>query len=292
MGKKIKVLIFIIGSLLAAILINLTLSAQYLLITYITTFLIYLFFGFLIQKVSIFISLLFLSPLLILNILAIILNPMSFPLYSPITIIIAFFSVLSGYFFRNNSKKQGNRKFYFFAISGLSLVILFSFYIAPYILFNKSRIKISPNSEILNKLHLIDLENNHISNVQFKNKTILVDYWFLDCYQCNLKLPSLQELISKVKNDTTIKVISVINGKIDSLDEVKKFIIKHPEIKFPIYLDKFNSIGGFIKITGYPIEFIIDKGGKLKETHEGFSKDERMIYVKETYRKLKRYDKN
>ena len=124
-----------------------------------------------------------------------------------------------------------------------------------------------------------------------KNKTVLIDNWFLDCYQCILKLPSLQSLSEKTAGDTTIKIITVINGKIDSLDRVKAFLSKHPEIKIPVLYDKFNTMKNIIKIDGYPIELIIGKDGFIKERYDGFDKDVRIIYVNETFKKLTTYNK-
>lgn len=237
---------------------------------------------------------LFLLPLLLLNIVGVIVNPKLFPTYCPITFILAALAFLIGQFTRSKEAKKKKSWLFYSLLTITTFTFLFiSFYFTPHNYFNLTlnRQKIDGNFNVYNKLEFSNLDGTPYQLNNLTNKTVLLDNWFLSYYQCVLKLPSLQALSEKASYDTTLKIITVINGKIDSIEEVIKFVNRHPEIKIPILYDKFNTIKNLIKIEGYPIELIIGKDGFIKERHDGFNKDERMVYVNETLKKLKKYNK-
>lgn len=292
MNKSFKILFLIIASIVVVAAVNLTLLLQYLLITYCTTIILYFLSGLLIKQnhFAVF-PFLFLLPLLALNVFALVANPLTFPVFSPITFILAILSFTTGSFTKRYLSEK--KTFWIYPLLTITLLsfLYFSFYFTPHFLYSKSIKKISGTSTVYDKLDFSNLDGSPYQLNNLKNKTVLIDNWFLDCYQCILKLPSLQSLSEKTAGDSTIKIITVINGKIDTRDRVKAFLSKHPEINIPVLYDKFNSIKNIIKIDGYPIELIIGKDGFIKERHDGFNKDERIIYVTETFKKLTNYNK-
>jgi len=272
--------------------VDLTLILQFLLITYSTTIILYFISGLLIkQKDFRIFTFLFLLPLFSLNVIAVVINRETFPILSPITFILATLAFILGQISkRKDARDKHSLMFYSLLIVSFFSFFFFSLYFTPHFLFKKNREKISGTLPIYDKLEFSNLDGTSFELNILKNKTILIDNWFLSCYQCNLKLPSLQSLSDKIASDTAIKIISVINGKIDSLTEVIEFARSHKEFKIPILYDKNNTLGKLIKVDGYPIELIINKEGVLKERHDGFNKDERLIYVNETFKKLTSYN--
>jgi len=291
MKKPLKILLFVIASLTSAIAVDVTLVLQFLLITYATTIIVYFLSGlFIKQTLSKIHTFLFLLPFLALNVIAVVVNPLTFPVFSPITFILALLTFILG----QSAKRKDEKNKKPFIIYPLLIVTLFlfffiSFYYTPHYLFNKNREKISETSTVYDNLVFSNLDGTPYDLSTIRNKTILIDNWFLDCYQCRLKLSTLQSLYEKTKSESGIAIISVVNGNIDSLENVMEFAKNNSGLKFSIIYDRNNSLGKIIKIDGYPVEIVIDKTGKIRERHDGFNKDERLVYVNETYKKLLAY---
>lgn len=244
------------------------------------------------QKALGLFSFLFLIPVLLLNVIALVLNPKNFPTLSPIIFILAVLAFTLGQIvIRKDIRK--NHPFLFFSFTSIALFTFFfiPFYYTPNLLFNKNELKISGRSNVFASLAFINLDETPYQMNSLIGKTVLIDNWYLNCYPCLLKLPSLQSLSDKLLLDTSIKIITVINGKIDSLESVKEFLKKHPELKIPVLYDRFNTLGNTIKIDGYPIELIIGKDGYIKERYDGFDKDQRLVYINNTFKKLVNYNK-
>ncbi|HEX6849715.1 MAG TPA: TlpA disulfide reductase family protein [Chitinophagaceae bacterium] len=219
--------------------------------------------------------------------MALAVNPQTFPIFSPITFIFATLAFILGEVAKKkNEKSKRPFVFYLILLGTISSFLFITFYYTPHLLFNRNREKISPSSSVYDKLNFSNLNDTPFDKNRLRNKILFIDNWFLSCYQCNLKLPSLQALYEKIQSDSTILILSVINGNIDSLNKVVEFVNKNKEFKFQILYDKENSLGKLIKVDGYPIELIIDKSGFMRERHDGFNKDERLIYVNETLKKI------
>lgn len=293
MHKQLKILLFIIGSLVTSAIVDITLIFQFALITYSATVILYFISGLLINLKSFgYYGYLYLLPIFALNILALVLNPSIFPIFSPITFILSSSGFILGLTIKRREIRNKQPAIFFTILTmTLFLFIFFSFYYIPHFLYNSSRNKITGISNVYGKISFSNLDGTPYPLYSLKNKTVLIEYWYLDCYPCMLKMPSLQLLAHKVSSDTTIKIITVINGKLDSLDKVKEFLERHPEIQIPVLYDKSNTIRNLIKIEGYPLELIIGKDGTIMERHDGFNKDERLIYVNETFKKLTHYNK-
>jgi len=289
MNSVIKIILFIIFSFVAAVAVDITLVLQFSLVTYSVTLIVYFLCSLVInQKYFKNYIYFFLSPLLALNIFSLIVNPLTFPIFSPITFI---FATLAFFLGQISKSKINKRPFLFYLVLLLTLFsfAFVAFYYTPRFLFNRNRETFATSLPIYDKLKFSNLDGTSFEIDRLKNKVIFIDNWFLSCYQCNLKLPSLQSLFEKAALDSTVMIISLINGKIDSLSAVAAFVNKHKELKFQILYDKENSLGKLLKIDGYPIEIIVDKSGYIKEKHDGFNKDERLIYVSETYKKINSY---
>lgn len=288
MNRLLRVILFVLFSFVAAAVVDVTLIFQFSLITYSITLILYFVSGLFVGR-NVFPNLFFLFPLLALSIFAVIANPLTFPVFSPITFVFATLAFILGLLFRNKKEKNNPLLFYPILLITLISFVFMAFYFTPHFMFDRNRQKISNPSPIYNELNFTNLDGSPFEIGELKNKIVFIDNWFLSCYQCNLKLPSLQQLFENAESDSTVIIISVVNGKIDSLNEVISFANKHKEYKFKILYDKENSLGNIFKVDGYPIEIIIDKSGLIRERHDGFNKDERLVYVNQTLKKINSY---
>jgi len=119
---------------------------------------------------------------------------------------------------------------------------------------------------ILSNLHkdldlkLFDATNNeYFSNIKFKNKLIILDFWSVGCGPCIKKIPNLNLLYEKNKDYVTL--ISINSDLKLKLEELQKFI-KNKGINYPVLVDsnQANLMKKF-NVTGWPAYFLIDSNG-------------------------------
>ena len=226
MRKTLKIILFVLLSTISTAIVDITLIFQFILVTYTVTVIIYFLCGLLIKKKNLGFIFLFLIPLIFLNLFALVVNPETFPTFAPITLILGILAFLSGQNIKKNEAKGKYSAKFYTLLSITLLSFLFSLYFAPHYMYNKNREKITGAFPVYNRLSFSNLDGASFDLNTIKGKTVLIENWFLDCYQCILKMPSLQSLSDRVSSDSTIKIITVINVQIDSLDKVLGFLKK------------------------------------------------------------------
>ncbi len=130
---------------------------------------------------------------------------------------------------------------------------------------------IQPNDELpLNKqipanyfMQLTKLNGEPATLLQFKHKTIFMNFWASWCPPCRAEMPTIQNLYDKIK-DKNIVFLMI------SLDEDRAKatnFIKDEGFTFPVYFIN-GSIPGEYGTTTIPTTFVISPSGKIvfKET--------------------------
>lgn len=131
-------------------------------------------------------------------------------------------------------------------------------------------------------LNFVDLDGNRIGESVWKDKVVIVDFWYLQCGWCFKKFPLLERVGEHFKKNKNLQIISVVDGSINSRSEVKKFL-KGRGFKIPVFYD---TNGDFVKKyhlngEGYPIELKIDRDGVVQEVLYGLWSFED-VYVSES----------
>lgn len=172
----------------------------------------------------------------------------------------------------------------------LSLVIytyLVSFIINPRIVYNKA-IALHSKKELYGKpvsFRYIDKEGLSYTNETFKNKVVLVEYWFVGCSPCYLKMRELRKLAEHYKNNKNFMIVTVDAGDIDSFEKFKKEADLLPPTMINTY-DSASLTANFLKIQGYPTEFLIDRNGIIRDQFVGYGNDLRLVYLNKTIKKI------
>ncbi|MBK9107355.1 MAG: TlpA family protein disulfide reductase [Saprospiraceae bacterium] len=117
--------------------------------------------------------------------------------------------------------------------------------------------------------NLISLSNKKICLYDFRNKVVLLHFFYKGCYPCLLSLPSLKELHDKFYSKG-LRIIG-INPIDESKSELSEFIKKH-DINYFILMDSANVARDY-NVNGYPTLYIIDKQGNIVYTNLGYDKD-------------------
>lgn len=134
------------------------------------------------------------------------------------------------------------------------------------------------------KYSLRDKAGTYYTVNDFRDKTILFDFWFVRCKPCVIKDKSLIILSDKYRMSNNFKIVKLIPGDINSFDEFIQFDNSPKEV-----LSLFDSAGVLtkrLKITEFPKEYLVDKNGTLVSTLNGFGSDLENEYVRLTIAKV------
>lgn len=135
-------------------------------------------------------------------------------------------------------------------------------------------------------LDFTDLDGNPINENVWRNKVLIVDFWYTDCGWCREKILLLDKVNEHFKQNKNVQIMSVIDGSINTREEVKEYL---GNTKLP-FLFLYDPGGEFIKkyslgTEGYPVEIMIDKNGNIKEVLLGLASFE-TVYVDKTIERI------
>lgn len=106
-----------------------------------------------------------------------------------------------------------------------------------------------------------DEQNNLITNNNFQNKIVLLDFWYTRCGICFVKFPQLQTAYEKYKNDSSVMVLAV-NKPIEEDKPNQAFnIIREEGHSFPVVITKDKDMAEKFGVKGYPTTLVIDRHG-------------------------------
>jgi thiol-disulfide isomerase/thioredoxin len=116
------------------------------------------------------------------------------------------------------------------------------------------------------KAKLLDGENFDLS--KHKGKVVVLDFWATWCGPCVRALPELMEATSSFPKD---KVVFVAVNQGEKAKQIKKFLKQKKWENLTVALDPQAIAGKSFKVEGIPQTVIIDKQGKVRHVHVGFS---------------------
>ncbi len=105
----------------------------------------------------------------------------------------------------------------------------------------------------------------------FRGKVVLVDFWATWCAPCARSFPFYAELLDKYGDDGFV-VVAVSEDEDQS--EIERFVKKHPA-PFSIVLDKGHTLAAKFAPPSMPTAYLIDRSGKVRLVHHGYSDDDR-----------------
>ena len=131
---------------------------------------------------------------------------------------------------------------------------------------------------------LRDISGNVHSLLDYKGKTIIVNFFGTWCYYCNQELPSLQEI---QENDSDTKILLIaspnVNGEGDAsyVDAYMKDAGYTMEVLYDDDLSVTNAFG----VTGYPCTFVIRPNGEYLGYIPGYVEHDTLLQVIEDAKK-------
>lgn len=126
--------------------------------------------------------------------------------------------------------------------------------------------KLPPAEEIFPLSALQQLKNVRGHEVDFKNKTLLINFWATWCTPCRREMSDLQQLNDVLDQDR----YAVIGVSVDEdINLVREFLLQH-QIRFPIFQDdNFRLASELLGIETYPDTFIVSPQGSITKRING-----------------------
>jgi cytochrome c biogenesis protein CcmG/thiol:disulfide interchange protein DsbE len=141
-----------------------------------------------------------------------------------------------------------------------------------------------PNSRKLSPgFNLTDSTGASVKLSGYKGKVVLLDFWATWCGGCKVEIPWYMEFQNKYR-DKGLSVVGVSMDE-DGWKSVKPFLAEN-NINYPIVIGN-SDLGTLFGVTALPVTLLIDRNGKIAESHAGMvDKDafesEIQVLLKET----------
>ena len=112
---------------------------------------------------------------------------------------------------------------------------------------------------------LTDSAGSPVKLSAYKGKVVLLDFWATWCGGCKVEIPWYMEFQNKYK-DKGLSVVGVSMDE-DGWKSVKPFLAEN-KINYPIVIGN-SDLGGQFGVSGLPLTLLIDRNGKIADSHAG-----------------------
>lgn len=112
---------------------------------------------------------------------------------------------------------------------------------------------------------LTDLDGKKVSLSDYKGKVVLLDFWATWCTPCREEIPHFVEMQNKY-GPQGFQVIGISMD--DDAKPVREFYQKY-NLNYPVAIGDDKLAERFGGILGLPVNFIIDRQGRISAKHLG-----------------------
>ena len=102
-----------------------------------------------------------------------------------------------------------------------------------------------------------DIAGKSYSLENLKGKTVVINFWFVECKPCVMEMPELNQLVEKYKNKEVVFLGFAINDKAG----IEKFL-KTKTFNYNIIPNSEAVIGQY-KVQSFPTHLVIDKNSVI-----------------------------
>ncbi len=112
---------------------------------------------------------------------------------------------------------------------------------------------------------LKDMQGNEVSLSDYKGQVVLLNFWATWCGPCKIEMPWFVEFQQQYK-DKGFTVLAVSLD--DEIDPVAPFAEEY-KLNFPVMWGDNETADKFGGVAALPTTLIIDREGKIADTHTG-----------------------
>lgn len=111
-----------------------------------------------------------------------------------------------------------------------------------------------------------DIDGTTYTLSELKGKTIVLNFWFIECKPCVIEIPELNELVEKYKDNKDIIFLGLATNKKAQL----KVFLKKQAFDYNIVAET-RKVAKAYGVSSYPTHIVIGKKGKITFVTTGLS---------------------
>ena len=108
----------------------------------------------------------------------------------------------------------------------------------------------------------------------YRGKVVYVDFWASWCTPCRESFPWLSDIAQQYRTRNFV----VIAVNVDHEHQLAQQFLDSTPANFPVIYDPHGDIAASYKIVGMPSAVLIDRSGRVRFRHDGFSLKKRDEY--------------
>ena len=101
---------------------------------------------------------------------------------------------------------------------------------------------------------------------QHKGEVVYLDFWASWCVPCRKSFP----WINKMQHLHHLQGFAVVSVNLDAELALAKAFLTRNNVSFPVIYDPKGHIARHFNIKGMPSSMLIDREGKIRQSHSGF----------------------
>lgn len=275
----IKVLVLIICGAILGVCSSMLRATQNLFIDLIGCFIIYNICGLVSAYFKLRFNIILIIPPVLISIFGIIVNHLATPYFIGEIIAISTGFFVGLYLISTNFKRV-----ILFGFSAILFLFLYGRLLIPNLELRKSTriFKQAVNNQnfsgfLKDSVSLTTDSGVSFDNSEFRGKVVLVDLWNIHCIPCRQKDKSFKAVADAFKSNSEVLVLSINSGTADSYSAFKDFSNSKILLQGSLY-DNEGKLSRILNAPGYPVEFLFDKNGNLRQQFAGFNADMEEVY--------------
>jgi thiol-disulfide isomerase/thioredoxin len=113
------------------------------------------------------------------------------------------------------------------------------------------------------KFEASDEQQNIVTDESFRNKIVLLDFWYTGCGVCFEKFPQVQAAYDRYKDDPSVAIFAVDEPIEEDTPGQAFQVIKDEGYSFPVVIAKDEELPKKFGVKYYPTTFVIDRSGQI-----------------------------
>ena len=114
-----------------------------------------------------------------------------------------------------------------------------------------------------------DIDGRKLTLSDYKGKVVLLDFWATWCTPCRSEIPHFVEM----QNQYGLQGFQVIGISMDDDAKPVREFYKEYKLNYPVAVGDDKLAESFGGVLGLPVNFIIDRDGRIRSKHLGATND-------------------